>query len=64
MNGIDADGVLVSSRLVSTPTTVVAPAVGYNWPGSVGAVAGVVFTSAGRNTGTYVAPQIALAMAF
>ena len=59
--GVDVGGG-VSSRRVSTASTAIAPAVEYNWSGSVGVIAGVAFTTAGRNTGAYVAPQIALAM--
>jgi hypothetical protein len=36
----------------------------YNWSDNVGVIAGVEFSAAGRNTSSYVAPQIALAMAF
>ena len=62
--GVDVGGGVVSSRRVSTASTAIAPAVEYNWSGSVGVIAGVAFTTAGRNTGAYVAPQIALAMSF
>ena len=41
-----------------------APAVEYNFSPKVGLIAGVQFTVGGRNTLAYVAPQIALNMAF
>jgi hypothetical protein len=44
--------------------TAVAPAVEYNWSDSIGVIAGVEFTVAGRNTASYIAPQVALAMSF
>ena len=42
----------------------VAPAVEYNWSGSRSIIAGLDFSAAGRNTPSYIAPPIALAMAF
>jgi hypothetical protein len=42
----------------------VAPAVEYNFSGSVGLIVGVQFSVAGRYTGSYVAPQIALSASF
>ena len=63
-NGVDAGGVVVSSRSVGTASTAIAPALEYNWSGNVGVIAGVEFTTTGRNTGAYVARQIALAMSF
>lgn len=36
------------------------PAIEYNFTGNVGIIAGVEMTVAGRNTGSYIAPQIAL----
>jgi hypothetical protein len=42
----------------------VAPAVEYNFSGSVGIIVGVQFSVAGRNTASYVAPQIALSASF
>ena len=42
----------------------VAPAVEYNFSGSVGLIVGVQLSVAGRNAGSYVAPQIALSASF
>ena len=42
----------------------VAPAIEYNFSGSVGLIVGVQFSVAGRNAGSYVAPQIALSASF
>jgi hypothetical protein len=61
---VAAGDIVVRSRSVSTSSTAVAPALEYNWSGSVGVIAGVEFTTAGRNTGAYVSPQIALAISF
>jgi hypothetical protein len=41
-----------------------APAVEYNWSPRYGIIAGVQFTFAGHNSGSYVAPQIAFNMVF
>jgi hypothetical protein len=62
--GVDGNGIGVNSRSVGTASTAIAPAMEYNWSGSVGVIAGVEFTAAGRNTSSYVAPQIALAVSF
>ena len=62
--GVDSGRVAVSTRSASTASTAIAPAVEYNWSGSVGVIAGVEFTTAGRNTSSYVSPQIALAISF
>jgi len=62
--GVDSGGFAVRTRSASTASTAIAPAMEYNWSGSVGLIAGVEFTTAGRNTGSYVSPQIALAVSF
>lgn len=69
-----ADTTLVSGAIGSAAVTTsknpadiafsVAPAVEYNFSGSVGLIVGVQFSVAGRNTGSYVAPQIALSASF
>lgn len=63
LRGRDTDG-LVDFRGANSSSVSVAPAVEYNWSGSMGIIAGVEFSAAGRNTPSYIAPQIALAMAF
>ena len=62
--GTDTGGLAVDARSTGTASTDIAPAVEYNWSGSVGLIAGVEFTTAGRNTSSYVSPQIALAISF
>jgi hypothetical protein len=64
LNGIDRLGARVGIHGASQSSTVIAPAVEYSWSGNAGIVAGVAFTAAGRNTPAYIAPQIALAVAF
>lgn len=49
---------------LSSAGTEIAPAIEYNWSDSIGVIAGVEYTIAGRNTASYFAPQIALAMSF
>jgi len=41
-----------------------APAVEYHFSPSLGLIAGVEFTVAGRNTGRIISPQVALGMFF
>jgi hypothetical protein len=62
--GSYALGNSVNTRAESNAQTAVAPAVEYNFSDNVGIIAGVEFSVAGRNTSSYVAPQIALAMSF
>ena len=62
--GTDAHAEIVNTRSASSRSTAVAPAVEYSWSGRVGLIAGVEFTSAGRNTSSYVSPQIALNLLF
>lgn len=57
-------GIAENSNAPSSASTALAPAVEYNWSDSIGLIAGVEFTVAGRNTASYVSPQIALAMSF
>jgi hypothetical protein len=64
LNGIDGAGKLVRTRGGNEATTALAPAVEYNISGSMGIIVGVEFSVAGRNTPSYVAPQIALAASF
>jgi hypothetical protein len=64
LNGIDRAGKLVQTRGGNEATTALAPAVEYNISGDMGIIAGVEFSAAGRNTPSYVAPQIALAVSF
>ncbi|MEP7246443.1 MAG: hypothetical protein ABI885_22570 [Gammaproteobacteria bacterium] len=64
IRGIDASGSSVNTTAAHSARTSVAPAVEYNFSGRIGVIAGVEFSVAGRNTASYVAPQIALSMAF
>jgi hypothetical protein len=63
LRGVDGSGAS-NTKAPASQSTAIAPAVEYNWSDSIGVIAGVEFTVAGRNTSSYVAPQIALAMAF
>jgi len=60
LNGVDASGSSVNSKDSGSTRTAVAPAIEYNFSGHVGIIAGVEFSVAGRNTASYLAPQIAL----
>jgi hypothetical protein len=64
LHGTQASGSSVHVTGDTSSSVSIAPAVEYNWSGNIGVIAGVEFSAAGRNTSSYVAPQIALAMAF
>lgn len=55
---------LINLRLPSTRSVSLAPAVEYHFSPTVGVIAGVEFTVAGRNTSGYISPQVALGMFF
>jgi hypothetical protein len=63
LHGTEAGSFTQVSGATSSSVSV-APAVEYNWSGSIGVIAGLEFSVAGRNTPSYVAPQVALSMAF
>lgn len=64
LNGTDAAGAPVNTRAGSSTTVSIAPAIEYNWSGRLGIIGGVEFSAAGRNSTSYVSPQLALSMAF
>jgi hypothetical protein len=64
LSGTDMAGNLVSTHATSSSRFAVAPAVEYNWSDNVGIIVGVEFSAAGRNTSSYIAPQIALSTSF
>jgi len=61
-----ADGSMqrFDERRPGSRNVTLAPAVQYHFSPSVGLIAGVEFTVAGRNTGSYINPQVALGMFF
>jgi hypothetical protein len=68
-NGFHLQGTNIGPASVNVSTsgnssTSVATAVEYNFSGSIGVIAGVEFSVAGRNASSYVAPQIAISMSF
>jgi len=64
LNGSNADGSSLNVGSLSSTSFSLAPAIEYNFSGSVGLIVGVQFSVAGQNTPSYIAPQIALSMAF
>jgi hypothetical protein len=62
--GTEVGGPLVNTKAPGSAATAVAPAVEYNLSDTLGIIAGVEFSVAGRNSASYVAPQIAVSMAF
>jgi len=64
LKGIDAANLAVDSRGANQNSFALAPAVEYNWSPNAGLIFGIEFTAAGRNTPSYVAPQIAVAVSF
>jgi hypothetical protein len=63
VRGVDGSST-ANSNAPANSGTEIAPAVEYNWSDSIGVIAGVEYTVAGRNTASYFAPQIALATSF
>ncbi|WP_420382199.1 hypothetical protein [Novosphingobium sp.] len=64
LTGVDGGGSAVATTGPNTSSTALAPAIEYNWSANGGLIAGVEYTAAGRNTASYVAPQIAVAISF
>jgi hypothetical protein len=57
-------GIVTNTHGTSSAALAVAPAIEYNFSDNLGIIAGVEFSVAGRNTPSYVAPQIALSTSF
>jgi len=64
LHGTALNGTSANVNGSSSSSVSIAPAVEYNWSGAIGVIAGVELSAAGRNTSSYIAPQIALSMAF
>lgn len=64
LDGSRGDGSRVQSRAPSTSSFAIAPAIEYSWSANAGIIAGVAFSKAGRNTASFIAPQIAISLAF
>ena len=62
--GSEASGNIINTRSASSARTALAPAIEYNFSDNLGIIAGAEFSVAGRNTSSYVAPQIALTTSF
>ncbi|MFL0335442.1 hypothetical protein [Stenotrophomonas maltophilia] len=62
----DANGEIqrIDERRPASRSVALAPAVEYHFSPSLGLIAGVEFTVAGRNTGRIISPQVALGMFF
>lgn len=64
LTGVDMTGNAVAAHGLNRSTTALAPAVEYNWSANAGIIFGAEVSVAGRNSASYVAPQIALAVSF
>jgi len=64
LTGTNAAGNFVNTRAGSSVSFALAPAIEYNFTSNVGLIAGIEFSVAGRNTSSYIAPQMALTIAF
>jgi hypothetical protein len=64
LNGTNAAGGAIHTSDGSSTSFAIAPAIEYNWSGNLGIIAGVELSIAGRNTSSYLAPQVAVSMAF
>jgi hypothetical protein len=62
--GVDVSGEPANSRGKERLSTALAPAIEYNWAVNAGLIFGVEASVAGRNSASYVAPQIAVALSF
>ncbi|MDR3527217.1 MAG: transporter [Rhizomicrobium sp.] len=63
LSGTDALDRAVQTHSANSARLSIAPAVEFNWSSKVGVIIGVEFSATGRNTASYVAPQIALSVA-
>ena len=64
LDGTRGNGTHVQTRAPSSSSFVIAPAIEYSWSANAGVIAGVAFSAAGRNTASFVAPQIAISLSF
>jgi hypothetical protein len=64
VSGAIGSAAVRTSREPASIAFSLAPAVEYNFSARVGVIVGVQFSVAGRNTASYVAPQIALSISF
>jgi hypothetical protein len=64
VTGAIGNAAIATTKGVSSSEFSVAPAIEYNFNANVGIIAGVQFSVFGRNASSYIAPQIALNMAF
>ncbi|AYJ84723.1 hypothetical protein D3Y57_00230 (plasmid) [Sphingomonas paeninsulae] len=64
LTGVDSSGTALRTTGQRASRTILAPALEYNWSARAGLIAGVEVSVAGLNTPSYVAPQIAIALAF
>ena len=64
LTGTGAAGEAIAIQGPHRSATALAPALEYNWSANAGVIAGVEISVAGRNSTSYAAPQIALAISF
>jgi hypothetical protein len=64
VSGAVGNAAIAATKNPSSIAFSLAPAVEYNFNANLGVIAGVQFSVAGRNTSSYIAPQIALSAAF
>ena len=64
LSGVRADGRSTQTHSPSGSSVAIAPAVEYSWSADAGINAGGAFSAAGRNSTSYIAPQIAISLSF
>ncbi len=64
LSGSNVAGNPANAHSGSSTSIALAPAIEYNFSSRTGLIFGVEFSAAGRNTPSYIAPQIALTVAF
>lgn len=64
LDSASADGRRAQTRSPASSSFAIAPAVEYSWSADAGIIFGVAFSAAGRNSASFVAPQIAISLSF
>ncbi len=64
LTGSTLANVVVQTGNVTNGSTVIAPAIEYNWSSSAGIIVGAAFSAAGKNTSSSISPQVAISLSF
>jgi hypothetical protein len=64
LDGTRADGSRSQTRSPTSSSFAIAPAIEYSWSADAGIIVGVALSAAGRNSASFIAPQIAISLSF